>query len=105
MAISEKPFAAQAIGRDGEVFKFDDIGCMVKFIRETGFKHRAAAFFVVDYDNKDWLEAGQARFVQSAGIRSPMASGIIALRDDARAAGYAARYDGRRLTFEDLTKQ
>ncbi len=105
MAISEKRFAAEVIDRDGTVFKLDDIGCMIRFIRERGLKDKVAAIFVSDYDDKSWLEAERASYVKSAEIQSPMASGLIALRNQSRAAEYCARYNGRLLTFDELQRQ
>src|SRR5262249_26365697 len=49
MAISEKQYAAEFLNRDGDVFKFDDIGCMVSYVVEKKVGDSVAAFYVVDF--------------------------------------------------------
>ncbi len=34
MAISQNRYAAELVDRDGNVWKFDDIGCMVRYTRD-----------------------------------------------------------------------
>ena len=46
MAISEKRYAAEFIDRDGGAFKFDDIGCMLNFIKGQQNKNQIAAYFL-----------------------------------------------------------
>ncbi len=104
MAISEKRYAAELVDADRNVFKFDDIGCMVRFAHRRGWIDHPPARFVHDYDAPAWLEAGRASFVLSPEIPSPMASGFIALRDPADAERYAARFHGRVLSLGDVWK-
>jgi copper chaperone NosL len=102
MAISEKRYAAEVIAADGGVFKFDDTGCFVRFVRERNLKDTAAAFFAVDFEGRGWIDAWQAVYVKSDAIPSPMASGVVAVSDRSRAAELAAKFQGRILTFEEL---
>jgi len=99
MAISEKRYAAQLIDLGGNARKFDDIGCMLRSSRE-----RAAAWFVMDYQQQQWIDARQAWFVTSKAIPSPMASGIAAVGDKSRAEDLARKYQGHLSRFEDLAK-
>lgn len=102
MAISQASYAGQFIDRDGNVFKFDDIGCMIRFARANNRRDQVVKFFVMDYDTKRWLQAIEATYVKSDETASPMASGLAAFHDNARAAGYAAKSKGRVLHFEQL---
>ena len=102
MAISQAGYAAQFIDKDGNAFKFDDIGCMVRFVRENNRRDTAAEFFVMDYNDKQWSTAKQATFVKSEQTASPMASGLTAFREPARAQEYAAKNKGQVLRFDDL---
>jgi copper chaperone NosL len=104
MAISQASYAGQFIDREGNVFKFDDIGCMIRFARENNRSEQVTKFFVMDYDTKKWLEANGATYVKSDGTASPMASGLTAFQDISRATGHAAKSKGRVLHFEDLWK-
>jgi len=105
MAISEKRYAAEMAGVDGNVMKFDNIDCMVRYGAAHGLKDEAAAWFVMDSDGKEWLDARQAFLVKSTSIPGPMGSGVLATRDSASAEDLARRFSGRVLRFEDLWRQ
>lgn len=102
MAISEKRYAAERAGGDGNVIKFDNIGCMLRYVAGHGLKDKAAAWFVMDSEGKEWLDARQAFLVKSASIPGPMGSGVLAVKDRAAADGLAKRFAGEVLRFDEL---
>lgn len=104
MAISQASYADQFIEKDGNVFKFDDIGCMIRFVRDNNQHDAVAKFFVMDYDNRQWLDGQQATYVKSVKNTSPMGSGLTAFRETSRADEYAAKNNGQVLHFEELWK-
>ncbi len=104
MAISQKRYAAELVDARRNVFKFDDIGCMIHFAERRGWIDHPPARFVHDYDSPAWLEAGRASFVLSHEIPTPMASGLIAVRDPAQAQRYAARIHGQLRSLADVWK-
>jgi copper chaperone NosL len=83
MAISDQRFAAEIITADGEVFKFDDLGCVERF-KEKSADLKIAATFVKDYETKNWLPYERSTIVQTS-IKTPMGSGKVALADSSRA--------------------
>jgi len=103
MTISEKRYAAELVDRDGNLFKFDDIGCMLRFVRDRNLEGKAAAHFVVDYEQRDWLNGERAYYVKSEAIHSPMGGGLVAFRDRAKAEACAANLGGKVLSFDDLS--
>lgn len=105
MAISQKKYAAEFVDKDGAVFKFDDIGCMSRFVRQRGLEDKVEAWFVVDYRTQRWLQAENATYIKSASLPSPMGSGLIAVENRADAEEYAQKYQGQILTFGDLGKE
>ena len=102
MAISEKRFAAEFIDRDGQALKFDDIGCMIHYIKEKQVREQVAAIYLTDFETRQWVRAEEAHCVQSEQIKSPMSGGIIAFKDPAGAEAGAATYRGKRASFADL---
>ena len=102
MAISEKRYAAEMTDMEGNVIKFDNIDCMVRYAAAHGLRDKASAWFVMDSDGREWLDARQAFLVKSASIPGPMGSGVLAIRDSAAAETMARRFSGRVLRFEDL---
>lgn len=104
MAISQAGYAAQFLEKDGTPLKFDDIGCMIRFVRENNRREAIAEFFVMDHNDKHWIGAKQGTYVKSEQTASPMASGLTAFRDPGQAQEYAAKNKGQVLQFDDLWK-
>jgi copper chaperone NosL len=102
MAISEKRYAVEWADMEGNVIKFDNVDCMVRYVSGHGLRNKAAAWFVMDSDGKEWLDARQAFLVKSDSIHGPMGSGVLAVKDQAAANGLAGRFSGQVLRFDDL---
>lgn len=100
MAVSEMRYAAEIVDRDENVYKFDDIGCMLRFLRQH--QTQGAAVFVRDYDSSGWLSAPEAQYVRSDAIPSPMDGHMIALGHKAAAEEYAVRFHGVVLDWGKL---
>ena len=105
MAISEKRYAAEMTDSDGNVIKFDNIDCMIRYAAAHHLKDNAAAWFVMDSDGKEWLDSRLAYLVKSTSIPGPMGSGTLAVKDPTAADDLARRFSGRVLRFEDLWRQ
>ena len=84
MSVSNQAFAAEIITENGEALKFDDIGCMEEFTRNSKDVKMAGAF-VKDYETKEWLPLEKSTIIVT-GIATPMGSGKIACGDSVRAA-------------------
>ena len=102
MAISEKRFASELLIQDGEVFKFDDIGCMLRFRKSHGHPEAVVATFVLDYDTRKWLKAEEAYFVKSKEFKTPMSGNVVAFKTGADAAAAADRTQGVSLRYAAL---
>ena len=104
MSISEKRYAAELIDEEGEVFKFDDIGCMANFIKQKRNNATIDARFVMDFDRREWLKAENAFYVRSSELTTPMNGGIVAFKDRSSAEAAVAKYQGTKLEFSEVTK-
>lgn len=102
MAISEKRYAAELLDSEGQAFKFDDIGCMLNFIKNKKDSAKIAAHFVMDFDERNWIKAEDAFFVRSSEVTAPMNGGLIAFKNEAAAQQAADKYHGTLLRFKDL---
>lgn len=103
MAISQPQYAAQVVDREGTAYKFDDIGCMFRYLNNHTFPQRR--LYVMDYVNRQWLEAEQAVFVRSEAIRSPMAGGLAAFRDQPAAQQFLKNSSGQIVGLAELTSR
>jgi copper chaperone NosL len=102
MAISEKRYAAEFLNSDGDVFKFDEIGCLANQLKTRQNRRDIAAFFVVDYDSRQWVNAEQAYFVRSEEFKTPMSGHIVAFKYRSKADEAAANYHGNLLGFGEV---
>jgi len=83
MAFSDQRFAAEIILENGEVHKFDDIGCLEEFTRSSTALKIAATYYK-DFDTKEWIPSSAA-IVLRTDLSSPMGSGVVAFSDSTKA--------------------
>ncbi|MGQ9864581.1 MAG: nitrous oxide reductase accessory protein NosL [Bacteroidia bacterium] len=105
MLISDRRFGAEVITQKGKVYKFDDLGCMVKFMKEEPSQAEKAALFVVDYTTGDLIEALSAFYLHTPQVPSPMNDNILSFADRDSQSAYHRRYAGTLLTWEEVRKQ
>lgn len=90
MLIDDPRLAAAYWTIDGDARRFDDIGGMLDYQRDTG--EAVGSYWVHDYVTGAWLPAADATFLAGGGIHTPMGFGIIAVADEADAAKLQATY-------------
>ena len=90
MAFSDYRFASEIIDDKSEVFKFDDIGCMLKY-RAKHTEIRIAATFLKNYDTKEWIPYESAVIVET-DVDTPMGSGKVAFADSTKAKEFQSRH-------------
>ncbi|MBU1690803.1 MAG: nitrous oxide reductase accessory protein NosL [Gammaproteobacteria bacterium] len=76
MAVSDRHYAVQVRGGPKhQVFKFDDIGCAVYWLKDQPWVNDPATeIWVTDYRSGKWLDARTAHYV--TGKTTPMAYGF-----------------------------
>jgi copper chaperone NosL len=99
MAISEREYAAELVTREGQVERFDDIGCLAAWLREHG-RPAGAAAFVTDYRSGEWLAAEAAVYVAAPALPTPMGSGLAAFAERAAAEAASAELGGATAEWE-----
>jgi nitrous oxide reductase accessory protein NosL len=102
MAISDKRFAGEIMVEVGVARKFDDLGCLLKDLKEHPARDEPPAF-AVDFGSRQWINMKKAYFVRSPGIVTPMGSGLIAFKNRSDAERAATKYGGQVLNYADLT--
>jgi len=83
MAVSDHRCASEIITNADEVFKFDDIACLERFMHASK-DLEIAAVFVKNYETKEWLPLGSA-VVIATDLMTPMGSGKLAFADSSAA--------------------
>jgi nitrous oxide reductase accessory protein NosL len=95
MAISDRHYAVQVRGGPkNQVFKFDDIGCAVHWLKDQPWAgDPATEIWVTDFRSGKWLDARSAHYV--AGKTTPMAYGY----------GATSEASPGSIGFEEVRKQ
>ncbi len=100
MLISDQQFAAALTLQNGEIRKYDDIGCLLKDY--AAHKTQVHRLWVRRYDGDEWLDARQAWFVRSERLHSPMGFNLAAVGSEEDAKRLANSVKGKVLRFDDL---
>lgn len=107
MTIMDRKFGAEVVTQKGKVFKFDDVNCLVNFLNEGSLTDRDVKYkLVIDYAQPEKLiAAGEAFYVKSPEIKSPMNSQVAAFETDEAHKLYRKQFNGFYLTWGELTTQ
>lgn len=98
MHLDRPGFAAQRHD-GGRVAFYDDIGCLVSALAAGGAREPV---WVEVHESGELMPLSEAHLVRSESMKTPMGSGIVALRDRAAAGSLAARIRGEIVTVERL---
>ena len=98
MGIIDARFASELVTKKGKVYKFDDIGCMVRLMKsgsipETEWKH----LLVCNYEKEnDLLDVNKCNFVAGSDVKSPMNFNVAAFSTKEAATTFGSK-NGRIL--------
>lgn len=83
---------------------FDDIGDMLNYA-EKHPEHQVVAWWVHDYDSKEWLDGQKAVYVFSSSLQTPMAQGTAAFANQQAAQRLADELQGELLDWNGLRER
>jgi copper chaperone NosL len=94
MTIMDKKFASEIVSNKGKTFKFDDLSCMVKYMKVNKLEEDKLTFIVVNDYNRpgELIDVKTATFLGSKELRSPMRGDIAAFSDKAIAEAVKAKF-------------
>src|SRR5699024_8952748 len=102
MAVADDQHATQIILKNDRSLKFDDLGCLYKWLDENG-EEDVGAKCVRDFHTEEWVVIEDATYVFDEAIETPMAYGIISFKDEAEANAYIDEHEiGEILQADDL---
>ena len=102
MIVSDERFAAaEVVLRDGraEGRFFDDTG---EIFQLEAPEDAEFAWYVHDMRTLEWIEAGEAVFLRSKELRTPMGLGIAAFASRSEAEAAQADFGGELYTLDEL---
>ena len=102
MTIADGRFAAELITTKGRVYKFDDVRCMVRYVKENNHQNYSHTL-VNDYaSNNVLINATTAFFTYSDKIRSPMGGDVAGFSSKEIAEKYAKEWNTALIKWEDV---
>lgn len=106
MTIMDKRFAAEILTGKGKALKFDDVGCLLKYVEDEKFEDADAKFFVADHQHPDapFLDARHAIFLHDETFKSPMNGNLAATASEKDANELNAGLHGELLNWTTLAK-
>lgn len=99
MSVDDGGRAAQWVGADGAVRKFDEPGCLIAWMQRNPATNGAA--FVGDAAGRGWVAAEQAFYLRG-GVRTGMGFDVLAFTDETAAQARAARVGGEVIDWATL---
>jgi copper chaperone NosL len=104
MMISQEQFAAQLITQQGRQYAFDAIECMAALVDSgDGRELDVHSLWVPDFLNPgNWMEAESAWYLQSDGLRSPMALNFSAYSNEDFARSQQSEFGGDVVRWVDV---
>ena len=104
MGIADTKFGNELITKKGKIFKFDDIGCLVRYLKSGAVEQKdIAQTVVINYEIKDeFLDVNKAVFAVSEEIRSPMNFNTAAFTSNEAANKFLAGKSGKILNWKEI---
>ncbi len=104
MTVTHAPFAAQIMTTKGRQYVFDDLGCMVIYIKENQ-QEKGNQFYITDFTNPNtFLDVHQAKLISSDSLRSPMRGNMAAFSSVDSMKEYLNRYHAKEITWSSLVQ-
>jgi copper chaperone NosL len=105
MGIANENFATEVVTEDGEIYKFDDIGCMEEFLKSENslLEEGTAKKFVRDVESAEWVELEKSYYAYHLDFWTPMANGVVSFKDKEHAENYVEEQGkGEIFDYQDL---
>jgi copper chaperone NosL len=106
MGISDLRYGAEAITTKGKIYKFDDLHCLIAFLRSDDAKDRNfAQLLVIDLQKPNtFLDAGRAVYLRGAQFKSPMGSNTAAFATGIAASRIKGQQQAELLDWHTLQR-
>ncbi len=106
MAISDVRFGAEIVTKKGKVYKFDDVHCIVAYIKTKDIEPGDIKdYYLTNFSGTHQLiNINTALLLKSEALRSPMAGNVAAFDNADSLVTVQKRFSGNTLTWNNLIK-
>jgi copper chaperone NosL len=107
MTISDAKFGAEIVTNKGKQFKFDDVHCLIGYLKTNDLKQVAIKdIYITDFTGNHYLiNIKQALLLKSDALRSPMGGNIAAFENADTLKFMQQHYEGAVVNWNELIKQ
>jgi copper chaperone NosL len=104
MAISNEHFGAEIINKKGNAFTFDDMRCVLGFIKSGSIvKNVIKEVFVVNFEEPhNFIPASKAFLLKSPALHSPMGGNIACFDDQLKFEEAMKKFKGEEISWNTL---
>jgi copper chaperone NosL len=104
MTIMDEKFPAQCFSKKGKYYKFDDVHCLIEFIKNGGvWSNEIDRIYFADYVTMGiWIQPDKAFFLKSDLIKSPMGGNFAVFASEAERDEANKQYNGQKLKWDDI---
>jgi len=102
----DEKFGCELVTKKGKVFKFDDVNCLLRFMRSGAVAPKdTKETLVVNFEKKgELLAVSTASFIYADYILTPMGSRVAAFSAKEAAVKFNNNRDGKIYTWEEIKK-
>jgi copper chaperone NosL len=106
MGMVDKSCGAEILTRKGKVFKFDDLHCLLGFLKSSEIENKeiGSVWFVDFTGDHLFTRLGETIFLKSDQLHTPMGGNLIAFRNRDSADKYQHQLNGKFVKWEELSK-
>lgn len=106
MVISDQRFGAEVVTNKSKVYKFDDVHCVLSFIKTNEVKQPdIAGIYLVDYSQQGTLVKAEESFLlKGDALRSPMGGNVAAFAVADSMKKFQKEIDASSVSWSDLVQ-
>jgi copper chaperone NosL len=105
MTISDKRYGAEFLTGKGKSYKFDDVHCMVEYLKANpDIQKGMSTVYFVDFNTGELLPSGSAVLYHSESFKSPMNGNIAAFNSRESLDKVSSQYIGNDTSWEQILK-
>ncbi len=102
MQIADGKFGSEIITAKGRVYKFDDVFCLKKYLKDNPTTE-VKNYYIHDFsDDNNLIDATTAFYSMGGSINSPMHGNIIATKSEEDAAKFASEFQSQPATWNEV---
>lgn len=107
MPVADTKFGAEIITEKGKLYKFDDTGCIINFLKiGLSTDEKIKNIFTICYsNNQKFSDVNKSFFLMSENFRTPMNSGIASFETRNEAETFLKEFPGEILTWQQLQQK